>query len=55
MEERTATASRSTVVSEDWLPEEIAVDQEKGKELKGLRNWKKANRRFTWQEVATLS
>ena len=55
LEDKEAALYRTTVVNENWLPAAIKQEQEKDPELRKLREWKKANRRPSWQEVAPSS
>ncbi|KAJ8932053.1 hypothetical protein NQ318_008401 [Aromia moschata] len=43
---------RLTVVNDDWQPDELLRDQENDPNLKPIVNWKKEDRKPTWEEVS---
>ncbi|KAJ8944747.1 hypothetical protein NQ318_011653 [Aromia moschata] len=46
---------RTTAVNDDWLSEKVLKDQENDPNLKPIVNWKKEDRKPTWEEVSRYS
>ncbi|KAJ8944416.1 hypothetical protein NQ318_023189 [Aromia moschata] len=45
----------TTAVNDDWLSEKVLKDQENDPNLKPIVNWKKEDRKPTWEEVSRYS
>ncbi|KAJ8948860.1 hypothetical protein NQ318_013513, partial [Aromia moschata] len=45
----------TTAVNDDWLSEKVLKDQEHDPNLKPIVNWKKEDRKPTWEEVSRYS
>ncbi|KAJ8959147.1 hypothetical protein NQ318_022408 [Aromia moschata] len=46
---------KTTAVNDDWLSEKVLKDQENDPNLKPIVNWKKEDRKPTWEEVSRYS
>ncbi|KAJ8954847.1 hypothetical protein NQ318_023411 [Aromia moschata] len=53
--EKDVVIRRLTVVNDDWQPDELLRDQENDPNLKPIVNWKKEDRKPTWEEVSRYS
>ncbi|KAJ8949442.1 hypothetical protein NQ318_007543 [Aromia moschata] len=47
--------TKTTAVNDDWLSEKVLKDQENDPNLKPIVNWKKEDRKPTWEEVSRYS
>ncbi|KAJ8941492.1 hypothetical protein NQ318_006178 [Aromia moschata] len=53
--EKDVVIRRLTVVNDDWQRDELLRDQENDPNLKPIVNWKKEDRKPTWEEVSRYS
>ncbi|KAJ8948302.1 hypothetical protein NQ318_020789 [Aromia moschata] len=53
--EKDVVIRRLTVVKDDWQRDELLRDQESDPNLKPIVNWKKEDRKPTWEEVSRYS
>ncbi|KAJ8947791.1 hypothetical protein NQ318_019463 [Aromia moschata] len=53
--EKDVVIRRLTVVNDDWLSKKVLKDQENDPNLKPIVNWKKEDRKPTWEEVSRYS